>query len=104
MRPSYSRNAIPGPRKPSGMALVAINNRALRSDGFLEFLGGAEGDLLRSLDVDCFAGGGVAAHAGCTLADLQDAEADDADALTLLQVLGDPHDHVIQNGLGLFLR
>ena len=50
-----------------------------------------------------FAGGGVAAHAGGALADLQDAEADDADALALLQVFGDLGDHVGQDGLGLLL-
>jgi NADH-quinone oxidoreductase subunit A len=57
------------------------------SDGFLEFLGRAEGDLLAGLDVDRLAGGGVAAHAGGALAHLEDAEADDADALALLQAL-----------------
>ena len=50
-----------------------------------------------------FAGGGVAAHAGGALAHLEDAEADDADALALLQVLGDPGDQVAQDGLGLLL-
>src|SRR6266446_2106838 len=73
-------------------------------DGFLEFLGGAEGDLLAGLDLDRFAGGGVAAHAGGALADLKDAEADDADTLALLQVLGDPADQIVQNGLGALLR
>ena len=72
-------------------------------DGFLEFLGRAEGDLLAGLDLDRFAGGGVAAHAGGALANLQDAEADDADALALLQVLGDPGDQVAQNGFSLLL-
>src|SRR6516162_3781514 len=74
---------------------------ASRSDGFLELLGSAEGDLLGGLDVDRFAGRGVAAHARRTLAYLQDAEPDDADTLALLQVLGDPADHVVENGLGL---
>src|SRR5216684_4735679 len=54
-------------------------------DGFLEFLGGAEGDLLAGLDLDRFAGRGITPHAGGALADLKDAEADDADALALLQ-------------------
>jgi hypothetical protein len=57
------------------------------SDGFLEFLGGTEGHLLAGLDMNGFAGGGIAAHAGGALANLQDAEPDDADAFALLQVL-----------------
>ena len=68
---------------------MAGSEARLDLDGFLEFLGRAEGDLLAGLDVDRFAGGGIAAHAGGALADLQDAETDDADALALLQVLGD---------------
>src|ERR1700733_12809635 len=74
------------------------------SDGFLELLGRAEGHLLAGLDVDGFAGGGVAAHARGALAHLQDAETDDADALALLQVLGDSADQVAQNGLSALLR
>src|SRR6266851_6174330 len=85
------------------MALNVGNRRGVL-DGFLEFLGRTEGDLLAGLDVDRFAGGGVAAHAGGTLADLEDAEADDADALALLQVLGDHGDHVAENGFRLLLR
>src|ERR1700687_5462222 len=77
------------------------------SDGFLQLLGCAEGNLLAGLDVDRLAGSGVAAHAGGALAHLQDAETDDADALALLQVLGDPADQIVENGfsllLGLFL-
>src|SRR5581483_1468095 len=63
----------------------------------------AEGDLLRRLDLDRLAGGGVAAHARGALADLEDAEPNDADALALLQVLGDQRDGVVQDGLGLLL-
>jgi hypothetical protein len=47
-----------------------------RSNGFFEFLGGAEGDLLAGLDFDRFAGGRVAAHAGGALAHLQNTQAD----------------------------
>src|SRR3954451_1841357 len=72
-------------------------------DGFLEFLGRAEGDFLAGLDLDRFAGGGIAAHAGGALADLKDAEADDADAFALLEVLGDLADHVGQDGFGALL-
>ena len=70
---------------------------------FLQLLGRAEGNLLAGLDVDRFAGGGVAAHAGGALAHLQDAETDDADALALFQVLGDPADQVVENRFGLLL-
>src|SRR5882762_6748350 len=92
-----------GAAQRAGMALERSGNRVV-SDGFLEFLGRAEGDLLAGLDVDRLAGGGVAAHAGGALADLEDAEADDADALALLQVLGDAAYHVVQDLLGLLLR
>src|SRR3981189_1028697 len=85
------------------MTLKSRIGKRARSDGFLEFLGRAEGDLLAGLDVDRFAGGGVAAHAGGALAHLEDAEADDADALALLQVLGDPADQVVENLLSLLL-
>src|SRR4030088_2119936 len=92
-----------GPRAPRrNDAKVKVGKRVL-SDGFLQLLGRAEGNLLAGLDVDRFAGGGVAAHAGGALAYLQDAETDDADALALLQVLGDPADQIVQNGFGLLL-
>src|ERR1700733_8122549 len=45
----------------------------LLSDGFLQFLGGAESPLLARLDLDGLARGGVAADAGGALADLEDA-------------------------------
>ena len=53
--------------------------------------------------MDRFAGGGIAAHAGGALAHLQDAEADDANALALLQMLGDADDQIVQDGLSLLL-
>src|SRR5487761_2097158 len=80
-----------------------VCGKSALSDGFLELLGGAEGDLLAGLDVDRFTGGRVAAHAGGALAYLQDAEADDADALALLQMLGDPADQVVENLFSLLL-
>src|ERR1700682_731812 len=87
---------------PRGMT-PSRNWKRVRSDGFLELLGGAEGNLLAGLDVDRFAGGGVAAHAGGALAHLEDAKTDDADALALLQVLGDAADQIVQNAFSLFL-
>src|SRR6267378_3723156 len=90
-----------GPRKPRRND--AKNRKDALSDGFLQLLGCAEGNLLASLDVDRFAGGGVAAHAGGALAHLQDAETDDTDALTLLQMLGDPADQIVQDLFCLLL-
>src|ERR1700712_5317489 len=97
----YNRKA---PFRAPGMALQSRIRRRVGSDGFLEFLGRAEGDLLAGLDLDRFAGGGVAAHAGGALANLENAEPDDADTLALLEVLGDQGDRVGQDGLGLLLR
>src|SRR3954447_3436433 len=79
-------------------------SKRVGSDGFLQLLGGAEGDLLAGFDVDRFAGGGIAAHAGGALAHLEDAEADNTDALALLEMLGDARDQGAQNGFGLLLR
>src|SRR5262245_19539166 len=64
-----------------------------RLDGLFQFLRGAEGDLLTRLDLDRLAGRGIAAHAGGALANLEDAEAADADAVALFQVLHDEIDH-----------
>src|ERR1700755_2797629 len=86
------------------MEALSIDRKRAGSDGFLQLLGGAEGDLLAGLDVDRFAGGGIAAHAGGALADLEDAEADNADALALLEWLGDAGDQVAQDRFGLLLR
>src|SRR3546814_9789308 len=74
--------------------------RSLRmtSDGFLQHLAGAEGNLLGGLDLDRLAGLRVAAHAGGALADLQDAEVADADALALLQRLGDRREELVEQG------
>src|SRR5262249_8556204 len=60
-----------------------------RSDRFLQFLGGAERDLLARLDLNRFAGRRIASHARRALAHLQDAEPADPDAVALLQVLRD---------------
>src|SRR4026207_35287 len=77
---------------------------SLRSDRFLQLLGGAEGDLLRRLDLDRLAGRRVAAHARRALADLQHAETADADLVALLQVLGDHRHQVLEHRGGLLLR
>src|SRR6185312_10205746 len=66
-------------------------------DGFLQFLGGTEGDLLASLDLDLLAGRGIASHARGALADLQDAKSVETDLRTLLQVLGDRGRKIVQD-------
>src|SRR5258708_5861450 len=73
------------------------DNKAL--DGFLQFLRGAERDLLAGLDLDRLAGRRVTAHARGALAHLQDTEAADADAVALLEVLDDEVDHVVEDQL-----
>src|SRR5262245_50028455 len=70
-------------------AAVSTSEPMEASDRFLELLGGAESNLLRCLDLDCFASGGVAAHTRRTPTDLQDAEAGHAHLVALLQVLDD---------------
>src|SRR5258708_28045503 len=73
-------------------------------DRFLQFLGGAEGDLLARLDLDRLAGGRVAAHAGGALPHDENAESADPDAVTLLEVLDDHADEIAEDRLGLLLR
>src|SRR5712691_2531278 len=86
------------PRRLPGLSLKG------RSDRFLQFLGGAEGDLLAGLDLNGLAGRRVAAHAGGALSHLQDAEAADANSVALLQVLGDEVNEAAEHRLGLLLR
>src|SRR5262249_1716274 len=76
----------------------------VRLHGFLEFLGGTEGDLLAGLDLNWLTGRGIAAHARCALAHDQDAEPTDADAVALLGMLGQEADEIAENRLGLLLR
>src|SRR5690348_12456409 len=68
-----------------------------RSDRLLQLLRSAEGDLLRSLDLDGFAGRRVAAHAGGALAHDEDAQTVETDAGALLQVLRDQPDGVLED-------
>src|SRR5690606_38224282 len=74
------------------------------SDRFLEFLGGAEGNLLRRLDLDLLAGRRVAAHAGGALTHLKDTEPANANALAFLEALDHQADHVAEDSLGSLLR
>src|ERR1700722_482201 len=73
-------------------------------DGFFQFLRGAEGDFLVCLDLNGLAGSRIAAHARGAFAHLQNAEAADADALALFQVLDDLSDHTAENGFCLLFR
>ena len=73
----------------TGMALRLRSGNASAQTASLSSLAARKATFLLALIWIGFAGGGVAAHAGGALADLQDAEADDADALALLQVLCD---------------
>jgi len=75
-----------------------------RLDCFFEFLGGTEGDLLAGLDLDRFAGGRIAPHPRWTLADLQDAEAAEANAPAFLEMTSDRLDHASEHVVGLGLR
>src|SRR6266851_7745607 len=86
---------------------VGIENgmrlRCAGSDGFLEFLGSAESNLLARFDLDRFTGGGIAAHARGALAYLKNAEAANTNAVALLEVLDHHRNEVVENRLGLFL-
>src|SRR6185436_12892483 len=81
-----------------------VNLRRGALHRLFEFLGGAERDLLAGLDLDRFAGGRIAPHAGCTLAHHEDAEAADANAVALLQVFGHQADQVAEDRLSLLFR
>src|SRR6476660_5461257 len=100
---SDGRSVIPGAAFAARNDAESGHGKGVVSDGFLELLGCTEGNLLTGFDVDRLAGGGVAAHTGSALAHLQDAKTDDANALALLQMLGDPRDHVVENRLSLLL-
>src|ERR1044071_6226901 len=89
----------PDPEEP-GLSVSWVK-RSL--DRFLQFLGGAERNLLGRLDLDRLAGGGIAAHTRTALAHHQDAQSVETDAGALLQVLGDQTNRVFQNCVGALL-
>src|SRR6185503_6330716 len=99
-RPEKLKAARRAPRETDSLS---VRQSLERSYGFFQFFRGAEGDLLARLDLDRFAGRGIAAHACRALAHLQDAEAADTDAVALLQVLDDEIDHAAEDRLGLLL-
>src|SRR5664279_1878053 len=96
-------NDRPGAFAPS-LSFLSPEGPVLSLDRLFQFLRGAEGDLFARLDLDRFAGGRVAAHARGALAHLKDAEAADADALALLQMLDDVADEIAEYGFRLLLR
>ncbi len=75
-----------------------------QSDGVLQLLGGAKGDLLAGLDPDGLAGGRIASHARCTVTNLQDAETCQAQPGAFLQVTGGEGHQIGEDCLGLLLR
>jgi hypothetical protein len=67
----------------------------------LQFLGGAKCHLLAGFDLDRFAGRRIPAHASWPLPDLQDAKTSNPNSFTLLKVLGDVTDKLVEQGLSL---
>src|SRR6266550_8910030 len=90
----------PGPLYATFQARLRLR---IASDGLLEFLGDAESHFLARLDLDRFAGRGVASHASRALAHLQDAESVQTDADALLERLRDKPRQIIHDLVGLFL-
>jgi hypothetical protein len=58
-------------------------------DGVFQGFARLELGYLGGFDFDCFAGAGVAAGAGCAVADLEGAESDEGYCLLLFQTGGD---------------
>src|SRR5271157_5284963 len=75
-----------------------------RLNRLAEILRGAERHFLARLDLDRFACGGVASHAGGALAHLKGSEPGDADPHALLKVLGDQGNCTSQYLVCLLLR
>ena len=74
----------------------------LGSDRVLEFLRGAESDLLAGLDLNDRAGPGVAPRPGRTVLHLEGAQAADPNPLTGLEVSDEHLDHAGHDGVDLF--
>lgn len=75
-----------------------------RLNGFLELLGGSEGDLLGGFDLDRLARLRVATRTGGALAHLQNTKAAQANLVALLQALRNDLDHLGQHLVRLTLR
>src|SRR5436190_9922036 len=90
-----------------GLALAAARLGAAKgggSDRLFQFLGRTEGDLLARLDLNRLARCRVAPHARSAFAHYEDAKPADANAVALLEMLGQQTDQIAENGLGLLLR
>src|SRR6266480_3367623 len=71
---------------------------------FLQLFCGAESDFLARLDFDRLAGGRIAPHTSSPVAHLQNAETDEAQPVTLLEVLDDGRHELAEHRLGLLFR
>ena len=69
-------------------------------DGFLQFLAGAEGDLLAGLDLHRFPSLRIAAHPRFAPLHLKNAKPDDTDFVALHEVPGEPNNGVGEHGFG----
>src|SRR5262249_17595675 len=76
----------------------------LASNCFLEFFGRAEGDLLAGLDLDRFAGCGIASHTRRALAHHQDAEAAYPAPVGVFEMRGHQVQQFAEQRLGMFFR
>ena len=65
-------------------------------DGFFQFFGCSESDFLAGPNLNCLAGRRVAPHASASFSNLQYAEPRNSDSFTLLQMLGDQTDEVVE--------
>src|SRR5919108_508779 len=79
------------------------NPDAARSDGLFEILGRAESYFLAGFNLDGFTSGWVPPHTRRPIAHFDDAQAVEADALALLEMLGNVHDHFREHGVRLGL-
>src|SRR6478752_6829464 len=84
-------------------AFLSLRDEERSLDRFLQFLGGAERDLLGRLDLDGFAGRGIAAHTRTALAHNQNAQTVETNAGAFLQVLGDKADDIFDHRIGALL-
>ena len=94
---------MPGTREgPLRSALQVLLERSRSGsltqglDGFFQFFGCSESDFLAGPNLNCLAGRRIAPHASGSLSNLQYAEPSNSDSFTLLQMLGDQTDEVVQ--------